>query len=89
MALGAALTTAGRPTGSGGVRPFQLTREDKDMRIWGVAYEFDENGDPIARFVEESDDEQDARAWAQSSGDPSARVVYRTSAPGYGPWTVA
>jgi hypothetical protein len=59
------------------------------MRIWGVAYVFDENGDPIARFVEESDDEQDAQAWAKASGDPEAKVVFRTSAPGYGPWTVA
>lgn len=60
------------------------------MKIWGVAYEFDENGNVLGQFVEESDDEQDARAWAQASGDPNAKVVYTetTEVPRSG-WTVA
>jgi hypothetical protein len=53
---------------------------------WGVAYELDENGRPTWP-VELSDDEQDARAWAQASGDPDAKVMRRTVT--YGAWTVA
>lgn len=59
------------------------------MKIWGVAYEFDEDGSVLGQFVEESDDEQDARAWAGASGDPNARVVYRETAGWPSDWTVA
>jgi hypothetical protein len=60
------------------------------MKIWGVAYEFDEHGNVLGQYVEESDDEQDARDWAQASGDPDAKVVYTEVAdvPRTG-WTVA
>jgi hypothetical protein len=53
---------------------------------WGVAYVFDEDGEPLQNFVEESDDEQDARDWAQASGDPDAKVVRASLFPG--PWKV-
>lgn len=42
---------------------------------WGVAYRFDRDGTPAS--IEDADDEQDARAWAYASGDPTARVVHR------------
>jgi hypothetical protein len=44
---------------------------------YGVAYEFDENGDPRQEFVEPSDDERDAHDWAHASGDEHAKVVRR------------
>jgi hypothetical protein len=40
---------------------------------WGVAYEFDALGEPL--YVEEADDERDAYAWAEASGDPAAKVM--------------
>lgn len=61
-------------------------RGQVDVVEWGVAYEFDENGRPIWP-VELSDDEQDARAWAQASGDEHAQVMRRTVT--YGAWEVA
>ncbi|HMG41307.1 MAG TPA: hypothetical protein VK611_08255 [Acidimicrobiales bacterium] len=61
-------------------------RGEATSHEWGVAYELDENGRPIWP-VELSDDEQDARSWAQASGDPDAKVVRRTVT--CGAWTVA
>lgn len=42
-------------------------------RIWGVHYT---EVDPVTPYVEEADDQRDAEAWLQASGDPTARVVY-------------
>jgi len=58
-------------------------RGQTEVHEWGVAYEFDENGRPIWP-VEAADDEQDARSWAQASGDPGAKVMRRTVT--YGAW---
>jgi hypothetical protein len=46
-------------------------------RLWGVWYPdtlgMDLNDMP---YVEDADDRNDAQAWMQSSGDPTARVVF-------------
>lgn len=58
-----------------------------DNYEYGVAYVFDDYGAPLQRFVEPSDDEQDARSWAQASGDPLAKVV-RCRVGQFGEWAV-
>lgn len=54
---------------------------------YGVSYHVGIDGQPVQALVEVADDEQDARDWAQSSGDPDAQVVCRRV--DAEPWEVA